>query len=208
MHLIDISQALSPETAVWPGDQPFEWHWTTRLQEGASVNLGAIQLSTHTATHVDAPLHVRSEGSSTSAFSLEDFVGLAQVIDATEAESIGPAHVREVQADRLLFKTGPSTLSAEEWPESITTLDPTVVPLLQKKNITLIGTDAPSVDALESSDLRAHHALIDADILNIEGLDLKGVSPGLYSLLALPLKLTEADAAPIRAVLGDASLLE
>lgn len=207
MDLIDISRELSPQTAVWPGDQRVEWSWTTQLKEGGSVNLGSVCLSTHTGSHVDAPLHVRSNGVSTDGFTLEDFVGHAEVIDVTDSETVRPSHVRDVQANRLLFKTSASNLSAQEWPETVTPIDPSVVPLLHKQNITLIGTDAPSVDPLDSTDLTAHHALIDAGIINLEGLDLQEVTSGLYSLLALPLRLTGADAAPIRAVLGDASLL-
>ncbi|MDC4227571.1 MAG: hypothetical protein MPW15_25930 [Candidatus Manganitrophus sp.] len=35
----------------------------------------------------------------------------------------------------------------------------------------------------------------------IEGLDLKGVPPGDYELMALPIKIRGADGAPVRAVL-------
>lgn len=207
MRLIDISRELSPQTAVWPGDQSFEWMWTTQVEDGGSVNLGAVRLSTHTGSHVDAPLHVRSDGASTDAFTLEDFVGRAEVIDVTGAETIHRSHVRDAQAKRLLFKTSASTLSAHQWPETVTPVEPDVVPLLEEKDITLIGTDAPSVDPVDATHLAAHHALIDADIINIEGLDLQDVTAGVYSLLALPLRIREADAAPIRAVLGDPSLL-
>lgn len=206
MRLIDISRGLSPATAVWPGDQPFDWSWTAQLEEGDAVNLGAITLSTHTGTHVDAPLHVQSEGASTNAFDPETFVGPAEVIDVTGAETITPSHVRSVGADRVLFKTAASALAKDEWPHRITPLAPETVPLLAEQGVELIGTDAPSVDPLDSTDLPTHHALIDAGIVNIEGLTLTDVQPGRYSLLALPLKLEEADAAPVRALLGERSL--
>lgn len=208
MHLIDISRELAPETPVWPGDQSFEWEWTAQVEEGDSVNVGNIRLSTHTGSHVDSPLHVRSDGASTDAFTIEDFVGLAEVIDVTESDVIRRSHVRNARADRILFKTSAREGSKNTWPESITPVDPEVVPLLQTKEVKLIGTDAPSVDPLDSTHLPAHHELIDAEIVNLEGLDLTEVSEGLYTLLALPLRLKNADAAPLRAVLGDASLLD
>jgi arylformamidase len=37
----------------------------------------------------------------------------------------------------------------------------------------------------------------------IEGLDLAGIMPGVYRLVALPLRLVGLDASPVRAVLID-----
>jgi arylformamidase len=141
-------------------------------------------------------------------FDLEVFVGPAEVVDVTGVEVVKPSHVSDLTADRLLLKTDASTLAEEEWPDRITSIAPETVSMLAEEGVVLLGTDAPSVDPLDSTDLPAHHALIDAGILNLEGLRLSDVPPGSYSLLALPLKLEGADAAPIRAVLGDESLFE
>jgi len=203
MGLIDISRSISPATAVWPGDQAVEWTWTTRLEKGASVNLGALCLSTHVGSHVDAPYHVSEEGGTTDTLSLSTFVGEARVVSAEGASSIRPAYVDDVSADRVLFKTEASRLSDDEWPESITPVDPDTIHSLAETGAVLIGTDAPSVDLLESSTLPAHHALIETGLVNLEGLSLENVPPGLYYLVALPLKIPQADAAPVRAVLLD-----
>lgn len=47
----------------------------------------------------------------------------------------------------------------------------------------------------------AHHALNECAIMNLEHLDLSGVAPGRYQLVALPLRLEGMDASPVRAVL-------
>ena len=65
----------------------------------------------------------------------------------------------------------------------------------------LVGTDAPSVDPADSKTLDAHKALARYNIVNLENLLLKDVTPGSYRLVALPLKLPGLDAAPVRAVL-------
>lgn len=207
MDLIDISQPLSPATAVWPGDQPVEQHWTARLQEGDTVNLSALQLSVHAGTHADAPFHVREEGDRTEDLDLSVFVGPAEVVDAEGVDTIQPRHVHGIEAPRVLFKTAASRLSVEEWPESISSIHPDTISVLDDQGVRLVGTDAPSVDPLDSKTLSAHHALIDAGIVNLEGLSLSEVAPGPYSLLSLPINLEEGDAAPVRAVLADASLL-
>ena len=59
----------------------------------------------------------------------------------------------------------------------------------------------------DSKTLDAHHAFLDTGILILEGLNLSGAEPGDYTLICLPLPLTEADGAPARAVLLPAGLL-
>jgi len=207
MALIDISRSVSPATAVWPGDHEVEWTWTARIdQDGASVNLGSIRMSAHTGTHVDTPFHVQDEGTTTDDLPLDAFVGSAQVVEVGDASSIRPEHVRDlggIGAARVLFKTSASTLASDEWPESVVPIRPSTVRCLSDAGTVLVGTDAPSVDPLDSTDLPAHHALIEAGIVNVEGLTLEDVPPGSYELMALPLKIANGDAAPVRAVLRE-----
>jgi len=54
---------------------------------------------------------------------------------------------------------------------------------------------------MDSKTLPAHHALVEMGMRNLEGLDLSAVPPGDYELIALPLRLADADSSPVRAVL-------
>lgn len=172
-------------------------------RDDASVNLGSIKLSTHAGTHLDAPLHVDEEGGAIDDLPLSPFVGHADVVDVRSASSIRPEHLREVTADRVLFKTKASHLSDDEWPNSITAFDPATIRQLGDEGGVLVGTDAPSVDPLDSTSLPAHHALIETGIVNLESLCFEGVAPGSYLLMAFPLKIPGADASPVRAVLRE-----
>jgi arylformamidase len=69
------------------------------------------------------------------------------------------------------------------------------------RGVDLIGTDAASVDPATSKTLDAHLAVRRHGMLIIENLVLDAVPAGDYELIALPLKLTNMDAAPLRAVL-------
>lgn len=208
MALTDISRTISPATAVWPGDQDVEWTWTARTsEEDASVNLGAACLSMHTGTHADAPLHIDDAGRSVDELPLDAFVGPALVVEVGDAPSVRPEHVPEYDESgpaRVLFKTPASGLASHEWPNAVVPIHPETVRYLSDNGVVLIGTDAPSVDPLDSTDLPAHHALLEAEIVSLEGLALAEVSPGPYELVALPLKFSGADAAPVRAALRDA----
>jgi arylformamidase len=46
-----------------------------------------------------------------------------------------------------------------------------------------------------------HHALLEAGIWIIEGLNLSNIEPGIYELICLPLKIEGSDGAPSRAIL-------
>ena len=171
------------------------------MEDGSSVNVGSFCTSTHAGTHADAPRHFIPEGSTIDELDLSAFVGPAQVVDVDEAPTIRPQDVPKVQAPRILLKTPASQQPDSAWSDHFPVLAPETVSYLANQSVVLIGVDTPSVDPPESKELPAHHALSDAGIVNLENLRLDGVNPGVYRLMALPLKLTGADASPVRAVL-------
>jgi len=173
------------------------------MEEGASVNIGAIAASVHAATHADAPLHYQSDGAPIGELPLHHFVGPAQVVDVGDAPTITTRHVQNLDAPRVLFHTSHSGVSDDEWSEAFPPIDASAIDALGHRGVVLIGTDAPSVDPVDSKGLPAHHALARAGIVNLENLCLSDVAPGTYTLVALPLKIDGADAAPVRAVLLD-----
>src|SRR5919204_521516 len=68
--------------------------------------------------------------------------------------------------------------------------------LLLERGVKLVG-----VDYLSVGDEEAHHALLGAGVVPVEGLDLRAVEPGPYELVCLPLRVVGADGAPARAIL-------
>ena len=67
----------------------------------------------------------------------------------------------------------------------------------------LIGVDTPSLDPESSKTMDAHHTVRRHGLSILEGLVLDEVAPGDYELIALPLRLADLDAAPVRAVLRE-----
>ena len=53
------------------------------------------------------------------------------------------------------------------------------------------------------SRLRVSCGGLDLALVAVEGLDLRGIEPGAYTLVCLPLKLEGSDGAPARAILID-----
>ena len=201
----DISRPVGADTAGWPGDVPFAFGLSWRKSAGASVNVGAISGSVHTATHCDAPFHFDDAGTTVDQLALGAFVGPAWVVDVSGPEAWQP--LLEVldfsHTPRVLFRTGGWPDSAH-FPESIPVMEPALPAWLAARGVVLVGVDVPSVDALDSKTLDNHHALGRAGIMIVEGLWLGDVAPGRYEFVGLPLRIVGADGSPLRAVLLDA----
>lgn len=205
MTLIDISRTLEPSLAVWPGDTPFERRTILSMAEGASVNLSTLTLSAHMGAHVDAPFHVQREGITIERLGLEPYWGLAQVV--TVHKAAGPltaedfAHVDLNRAPRLLVRSVNGSGPHDVFPAQFIYPDPALAETLARAGIVLYGSESPSMDDAASKELPGHHALLDAGIAILEGLDLHAAADGVYELVALPLKIAGGDGSPVRAVL-------
>jgi arylformamidase len=205
MTLIDISRTLQPSLAVWPGDTPFARRTMLAMQDGAAVNLSTLTLSAHTGSHVDAPFHVKVDGSTIERLPLEPYWGLAQVV--TVRKAAGPLSAEDFQhvdlalAPRLLVRSGGSSSPHDVFPAEFVYPVPALARVLARAGIVLYGSDTPSMDHAESKELPGHHALLDAGIAILEGLDLRAAPDGVYELAALPLKIAGGDGSPVRAVL-------
>jgi arylformamidase len=216
MKIFDISRALSHEIAPWPGDTPFHFELKWKMAEGATVNVGAINMGMHNGTHADAIFHFDSSGETIETMPLETYLGDAVVIDLTELfRKTGAARdtTREInvtdlnassglieRAPRLLLKTG-VWKDSKVFPDWIPVIARDAPEWLAQRKVKLLGLDLPSVDAIEAKKLVNHHALAAAGIAIVESLDFSEVEAGLYHFSALPLKIAGGDAAPVRAIL-------
>jgi arylformamidase len=200
--LIDISQPVSPQTGVWPGDTPFSFEWTWSMREGSSCNVSAVTASPHVGTHADAPLHFDPQGPGIDAVELDRYVGPCRVIDGPRSGLIGPEHLQDIDfasTPRILVRTRDTADAA--FPEQFVSLSPEAARFLTTAHARLIGLDTPSMDPFDSKDLPAHKTLAQARIAILENLVLAHVTPGRYELLALPLRWEGLDASPVRAAL-------
>lgn len=196
MRIVDISRPLTPETAVFPGDEPFSCEHTMRLDRGDSCNVTCVRGSAHAGTHVDLPLHVLPAGDPPP---LTAFVGPAVVIEVEDWNA-----VRDLRLEgglRVLFKTRNSRTPFTVFDDGFEVMPTWMPEWLKSIGAVLVGVDGPSVDPTASKDLPNHHALVSAGIAILENLDLSGAPEGQAELIALPLKVPHADATWVRAVL-------
>lgn len=216
MRIFDITPTLSERIGVFPGDVPFQREIGLDFKRGDHLLLSAIRSTLHVGAHADAPNHYAVGGEGIAARDLTFYLGRCLVLEASAPRGtrIGREHLKDKwrvdsvdskvswPAPRLLVRTG-SFPEPERWNSDFNSLDPRFIEEAAAGGVKLIGIDTPSIDPEDSKGLEAHQAIARNDLAILEGLVLDGVAEGLYTLIALPLKLEGADAAPVRAVLVD-----
>ncbi len=201
--MIDISPLISPRIDVWPGDVPYRSHKSARLADGGGIDLGSMHTTYHVGAHTDAPQHYRLGGRDAASLPLDAYHGPCQVVEvrARRGERFGRKDLlQQPVSPRLLFKTG-TFPDPYAWNEDFAAPEPELIDELGRGGVVLVGFDTPSTDLFHSKGLPAHQALFAHGMMNLEGLVLSCVKPGHYTLMALPLRLEDADASPVRAVL-------
>lgn len=205
-RFIDISRPLHTGAPNWPGDLPTDFRLGMRIADGKPCNLGQLRLSVHNGTHADAPFHYNDHGLKIDELPPELFIGPARVIDArghtafTRELFAGLTPGELAATPRLLFRTD-VWLDRDIFPTVWPLLEPDLPAWLAQQGVRLLGLDLPSVDPLTNTDMAIHHLMDAAGVLILESLDLREAEPGIYELIALPLKLRGADGSPVRAVL-------
>jgi arylformamidase len=202
MEIIDISVPVRPGMVTYEGDPNVRLERVVSIADGAAANISRLDFGVHTGTHVDAPLHFIDGAPGTETLRLDVLVGEAFVVDATGvAAALDEKVLRGLDvpepAMRLIFKTRNSKLwELGAFSHDFVRLSGDGARYLISRGVRLVGIDYLSVGNEE-----AHRELLGAGVVPVEGLDLRGVEPGPYELICLPLRLVGSDGAPARAVL-------
>lgn len=202
--IYDITRRVTVNTAVFPGDTPYHPHLMLRMGAGAAVNLVTVTTTLHIGTHVDAYFHYAPDGVFVDAMPLEAYLGRAHVVTTTKRDgALTPEDLPPLppHVERLLIHSPVSDLPDSVFPEAFPYPSVALIAELAEQGCRLIGVDSPSMDRADSADLPGHNALRQHGMVNIENLMLADVPDGEYELIALPLRLADACASPVRAVL-------
>jgi arylformamidase len=202
--LHDISPPVGPGTEVFPGDTPFSFRRVMDLEGGGSCNVTTIETTVHVGAHVDGPLHFHDGAEDAATVDLTAYLGRCRVIHRRTGGGLSRADLESAGegVERLLVKTraegGPAVFARDT-----AYFEVEAARWAGEAGLRLLGIDTFSVDAQDSKDLPAHHALLAGGVRILEGIDLSEVPEGDYELIALPLRLAGVDSSPVRAVLRD-----
>ena len=203
-RLWDISPPLFNGSPVFPGDTPYRQRWAATIGPGCPVNVSEITLSPHAGAHADGPLHYADGAAPIGAVPLDAFLGPCRVVHCIGVGPLVlPEHLARVEAGlpaRVLVRTNVQA-PVDRWVDDSTAFAPETLEWLAQRGVRLVGIDTASVDPAASKTLDAHQVLLRRDLRVLENLVLDEVAEGDYELLALPLRLVEADAGAVRGVL-------
>jgi arylformamidase len=205
MKLIDVSVPLDSRLPAYPGNTPFSIEPIKRIAEGGSSNVSSLHLSAHSGTHVDAPRHFFDGGPGTEALPLDMLMGRTRVVEVTSrkgitAEDLAAHHL--VEDVRVLIKTSNSRFwGSPDFHQDYVGVTESGAKHLVDQGVKVVGVDYLSVEVFRSPGAPAHHILLGAGTIVIEGLNLRDVEPGVYEMFCLPLPIVGCDGAPARVVL-------
>lgn len=208
MKIYDISLTIDENLPTWPGDPAAVRRRVKKIEEGSNANVSELVMGAHTGTHVDAPYHFLSGGSTIESLPLDVLVGPVQVVelplecDLIDGAAVACAGIKP-GAERVLFKTRNSTFWQKEkvvFEEGFVGVSKDGAEKLVELGVKFVGLDYLSIAPYKQS-RPTHEVLLNAGVVILEGVDLTGVPAGIYTLYCLPLKLGGADGAPARAIL-------
>jgi arylformamidase len=205
--IYDVSVPIANGMPVWPSDPPLQLTSQGHLSRDKThtVQVTRIEMGSHTGTHIDAPFHFVEGGRRLEDISLNEMVGPAMVVQIQGVPSIQRKHLTPLNwtdVRRVLFKTDNSThWNDGTFYEEFVFLEPDAAEFLVQQGVRLVGIDYLSIDPYKSEKHPAHFVLLPRNVIIVEGLNLSGVEPGPYQMVALPLNLQSGDGAPARVIL-------
>src|SRR5512145_272307 len=179
MTIYDISLTISASLPTWPGDPGIELVQFEAMDSGAHVNVTRISSSVHIGTHVDAPRHFLSDGSTVEQLPLDVLTGpcyVAQLPDGIEAITSEVLDRTKITSEmkRVLFGTRNSHLWARcesKFQTDFVAITEDGAEWLVERGVQLVGVDYLSV-APYSDTIPTHLTLLKAGVVVVEGLNL------------------------------------
>jgi arylformamidase len=203
MKIFDISWPISPTMTQYKDKKSVT---IQKIEKDPYALEHLIQLSTHTGTHIDAPLHFLPDGAAIDQLPPDALIGPCIVVDMTQVtdmirienlKNLSPLAKNTI----ILFKT---RNSSRAWDASFdykfVFLAADAAQWLVQQEIKGIGIDYLGIER-EQPAHETHITFFKANIPILEGLRLAHIKPGNYFLCALGLKLVGLEAAPARAIL-------
>lgn len=208
MAIIDLTHQIVEGMPVFPETEPPEICCANTIEEHG-FREKRISMFSHTGTHMDAPAHMKADGRTLDQFPVETFFGDACIYVHPEAdgnlitiEQLEPLAKQLRGVDFLLIATGwDKYWGMAEYFGDFPTLAESAAKWLTQFNLKGLGLDVISADPMASRDFPVHLTLFSRHMVIIENLkDLIRIGQTVCQFSCLPLNLTEADGAPVRAL--------
>lgn len=211
MELVDLTQPLAVGAPHMPSQPPYRM---TRLREVGkdATTVSCLSMTTHTGTHIDAPVHMVEGGRFLHDFGLQELAGpvvpLHAVAGAGSAISMADLRGTELvrSGDIVFVHTGWDGLFLTGAYYDHPYLGPDVADWLVEVGcrilgIDTLGPDLPAVRRPPRFDYPVHRRLLGEGILIVENLAAVNLLGGRrHDCLIAPLRLMDVDGSPCRVI--------
>jgi len=206
-QIYDISVLLGVESINYPMDTPYLLEILQTIADGDVCDVSRLTMSPHAGTHLDAPSHFIAGGRTIDSYRPEELILPAQVVEIHDPEAVRAANLKPLtinRGDALLFKTANSRTGVNVngiFSEKFVYIAPDAAEFCVERGLSLVGIDYLSVERYGDETFATHKTLLGNDVLVLESINLAAVPPGRYTLICLPLRISGAEASPVRAIL-------
>lgn len=198
---IDLSQYIETNMPVYPGDIETSLFQTNYLELHSHNNF-RLNISMHSGTHIDSPMHLTESTEHICEKSLESFIGIGCVLDVRDEKVISMKdeyrNLIKENSIVLLYTGWDKFYGTKEYYSNHPCVSIELCEFLLEKNIKVLGMDTPSPD---NYPFPVHKMLLENSkyvLENLRNLD-KLLGATNFEVIALPLKL-RADSSITRAV--------
>lgn len=203
MKRYDVSMTIKPDMQVYKNDEAKKPKFDVVADfESGHYHETNVTLNVHTGTHMDFPLHMIKDGETSSSLDLSRMIGAVKVFDLSHvcsAIDLGAVETLAIAPhDNVFFKTKNSF--SETFDPAFIYIKHDAADYLAELHLNIVGVDGLGVEHSQPGH-PTHKSLMAADTYIIEGLRLKDIEPGIYYMYALPLKIENMDALPMRVIL-------
>ncbi|MGF7144607.1 arylformamidase [Anaerotaenia torta] len=201
--IYDISMPITADMPVYKGRDSKRPVITLESDfNTGTVCESSIKMNLHTGTHLDRTLHMMPGGNTIGTLKLSDLVTECKVLNLTEVrEKITDQDLarKDIKpGDFILLKTRNSFEPILEG--EFIYLDQSGGKYLADLNIKGVGIDGLGIER-DQPGHETHLALMGIGAHILEGLRLADIMEDSYQLIAIPISIPEAEAAPVRAIL-------
>jgi len=219
-RIIDISLEVDPARfrmrtyAGFRKDMQFETEIINDYGDGGlGQRVRGIHMRLHAGTHVDAPSHMIDGAKDIHELPLQHFIGPALVADVRHRGPKQAITAEDLQAsvggrlqpgDRLLLRTdnnddydaSPAWMARAPW------LSDGAIDWCASRGVSLVGFDFyHAAEPVQDRNSCTTRKLLERSILTMPYLtNLSAIRAERFTLIALPLKMKDVEASPVRAI--------
>lgn len=206
MKVIDLTHWINENMPVYPDTEKPKIK-KVGILETDGFRESKFTMCSHIGTHIDAPAHMIEKSAYLNELNISNFIGKATILDFTNKSKIELKDLKLYEekiknSEFVVIKTGwEKYWGKDKYFKDYPTMNKECADWISKFNLKGIGVDAISIDSMDSENFIIHKTLLSKNIISIENLcNLDSVKDKYFTLSVLPLKISEADGSPVRAI--------